>query len=112
LILLDIADNSIGYLPLTLEAGETSPVIVLKAIPEALGERLRSSNTPEVILWGRIQGVGAFQDLNAEPLNLDAYLHGYALVEIKAEASAGIAGVVRVGQFLGGASGGGAGWLD
>lgn len=110
--LTDEADNSIGYLPLQLNAGETSPVIVLKATPEEPEERLRSSAVPEATVWGRIQGVGLFQDLSVAPIGLSAYVNGYALVEIKIEASAAVIGVTRVGQFLGVASGGGAGWLD
>lgn len=111
--LTDELGNTVGYLPLQLQAGEESAVIVFKAIPEELGERLRSSASPDAIVWGRLQdGGGAFEDLSIAPIDLDAYLSGYALVEIKISASAEIAGVRTVGQFLGVTTGGAAGWLD
>jgi hypothetical protein len=91
--LTDVQGNPIGYLPVSLNAGEESIPLILRVYPEGAGERLRSASNPEAQILGRLEGAGVYSDLSVAPIGLDAYVGGYASVEVKVAASA----VVRAG---------------
>ncbi len=110
-MITDTSGNVINLIPLVLtEGGETSPVTI-RVVPETENETLEAEAAAEVVLWGKI-GLGAYQNLSTNPLDVSEYFGEFTDVEIKAIAAESVPGVTRRYLFLGSRSGAAAGWLS
>lgn len=103
--------STIGYISLSLvSGGESAPFSI--SIDEITGGELKSGKAETAALWGKI-GVGAYQELFTNPIDLTPYIGDVLSVDIKAKADAGAVGLNRVFNSLNVKQAGtAAGWND
>lgn len=110
--LTDLNNNIINLLPIVLIEGVEPVSVALRAFPEREGELLKAETVAEVTVFGKISGIGDFQDLTQNPLDISENYPDFVEIEIKAELTPGITGVTRRSVFLGSSQDSPAAWLD
>lgn len=111
----DADGNEFLYWPVSgLEEGEVTGTIlvVLEVTDGPAGGTLSATNDARIAVMARAVGVGAFQNIASNPIDLEGLPNGDNPFEVYLEALSGIVGVERVSLTVSAASSRAAGWLE